>query len=84
MQYPGTAQHHVQCHTLLHVVAADTMTGLRYIDEVIPHLRLFHGPVGNIFVCMDDNTPYHRTLIVQECIDSEVSQHIAWPERSGD
>ncbi|GFT97038.1 HTH_Tnp_Tc3_2 domain-containing protein [Trichonephila clavipes] len=42
--------------TRLHVVANGTMTGQRYIDEVLlPHVRLFRGAVGDKFVFMDDN-----------------------------
>ncbi|GFW41579.1 transposable element Tc1 transposase [Trichonephila clavipes] len=51
--------------TRLHVVANGTMTGQRYIDEVLlPHVRLFRGAVGDKFVFMDDNATYHRTLAV--------------------
>ncbi|GFU36452.1 hypothetical protein TNCV_484551 [Trichonephila clavipes] len=36
--------------TRLHVVANGTMTGQRYIDEVVlPHVRLFRGAVGDKF-----------------------------------
>ncbi|GFW02116.1 transposable element Tcb2 transposase [Trichonephila clavipes] len=56
----------------LHVVANGTMTGQRYIDEVLlPHVRLFRGAVGDKFVFMDDNATCHRTLAVQDCLDSE-------------
>ncbi|GFU53068.1 transposable element Tcb2 transposase [Trichonephila clavipes] len=45
--------------TPLHVVANGTMTGQRYIDEVLlPHVRLFRGAVGDKFVFMDDNATY--------------------------
>ncbi|GFW56604.1 transposable element Tcb2 transposase [Trichonephila clavipes] len=45
--------------TRLHVVANWTMTGQRYIDEVLlPHVRLFRGAVGDKFVFMDDNATY--------------------------
>ncbi|GFW28860.1 transposable element Tcb2 transposase [Trichonephila clavipes] len=45
--------------TRLHVVANGTMTGQRYIDEVLlPHVRLFCGAVGDKFVFMDDNATY--------------------------
>ncbi|GFU42743.1 transposable element Tcb2 transposase [Trichonephila clavipes] len=55
--------------TCLHVVANGTMTGQRYIDEVLlPHVRLFRGAVGDKFVFMDDNATCHRTLAVQECL----------------
>ncbi|GFV54425.1 transposable element Tc1 transposase [Trichonephila clavipes] len=45
--------------TRLHVVANETMTGQRYIDEVLlPHVCLFRGAVGDKFVFMDDNATY--------------------------
>ncbi|GFX01406.1 transposable element Tcb2 transposase [Trichonephila clavipes] len=54
------------------VVANGTMTGQRYIDEVLlPHVRLFRGAVGDKFVFMDDNATCHRTLAVQDCLDSK-------------
>ncbi|GFV24459.1 transposable element Tcb1 transposase [Trichonephila clavipes] len=69
----------------LHVVANGTMTGQRYIDEVLlPHVRLFRGAVGDKFVLMDDNATCHRTLAVQDCLDSEGIQRLVWPARSPD
>ncbi|GFT20718.1 hypothetical protein TNCV_3847651 [Trichonephila clavipes] len=56
----------------LNVVANGTMTGQRYIDEVLPHVRLFRGAVGDKFVFMDDNATCYRTLAVQDCLNSEV------------
>ncbi|GFV25171.1 transposable element Tcb2 transposase [Trichonephila clavipes] len=71
--------------TRLHVVANGTMTGQRYIEEVLlPHVRLFRGAVGDKFVFMDDNATGHRTLAVQDCIDSEGIQRLVWPARSPD
>ncbi|GFX57275.1 transposable element Tcb1 transposase [Trichonephila clavipes] len=71
--------------TRLHVVANGTMTGQRYIDEVLlPHVRLFRGDVGDKFVFMDDNATCHRTLAVQDCLDSEGIQRLVWPARSPD
>ncbi|GFX05963.1 DDE_3 domain-containing protein [Trichonephila clavipes] len=71
--------------TRLHVVANGTMTGQRYIDEVLlPHVRLFLGAVGDKFVFMDDNATCHRTLAVQDCPDSEGIQRLVWPVRSPD
>ncbi|GFU63188.1 transposable element Tcb2 transposase [Trichonephila clavipes] len=71
--------------TRLHVVANGTMTGQRYIDEVLlPHVRLFRGAVGDKFVFMDDNATCYRTLAVQDCLDSEGIQHLVWPARSPD
>ncbi|GFY12578.1 transposable element Tcb2 transposase [Trichonephila clavipes] len=72
-------------HTRLHVVANGTMTGQRYIDEVLlPHVRLFRGAVGDKFVFMDDNATCHRTLAVQDCLDHEGIQRLLWPARSPD
>ncbi|GFV94004.1 transposable element Tcb2 transposase [Trichonephila clavipes] len=49
----------IKGRTRLHVVANGTMTGQRYIDEVLlPHVRLFRGAVGDKFVFMDDNATY--------------------------
>ncbi|GFU43862.1 transposable element Tcb2 transposase [Trichonephila clavipes] len=71
--------------TRLHVVANGTMTGQRYIDEVLlPHVRLFRGAVGDKFVFMEDNATCHRTLAVQDCLDSEGIQRLVWPARSPD
>ncbi|GFW05507.1 transposable element Tcb2 transposase [Trichonephila clavipes] len=71
--------------TRLHVVANGTMTGQRYIDEVLlPHVRLFRGAVGDKFVFMDDNATCHRTLAVQDCVDSKGIQRLVWPARSPD
>ncbi|GFV69791.1 transposable element Tcb2 transposase [Trichonephila clavipes] len=45
--------------TRLHVIANGTMTGQRYIDEVLlPHVRLFRGAVVDKFVFMDYNATY--------------------------
>ncbi|GFW18415.1 transposable element Tcb1 transposase [Trichonephila clavipes] len=56
--------------TRLHVAANGTMTGQRYIDEVLlPHVRLFRGAVSYKFVFMDDNATSHRTRAVQDCLD---------------
>ncbi|GFX85143.1 transposable element Tc3 transposase [Trichonephila clavipes] len=69
----------------LYVVANGTMTGQRYIDEVLlAHVRLFRVAVGDKFVFMDDNATRHRTLTVQDCLDREGIQHLVWPARSPD
>ncbi|GFT51766.1 transposable element Tc1 transposase [Trichonephila clavipes] len=71
--------------TSLYAVANGTMTGQRYIDEVqLPHVRLLRGAVFDKFVFMDDNATYHRTLTVQDCLDSEGIQRLVWPARSPD
>ncbi|GFU52652.1 uncharacterized protein TNCV_3134881 [Trichonephila clavipes] len=71
--------------TRLHGAVNGTMTSQRYIDEVLlPHVRLFRGAVGDKFVFMDDNATCHRTLAVQDCLDSEGIQRLVWPARSPD
>ncbi|GFW00990.1 transposable element Tcb1 transposase [Trichonephila clavipes] len=71
--------------TRLHVVANGTMTGQRYIDEVLlPHVRLFRGAVGDKFVFMDDNATCHPTVAVQDCLDIEGIQRLVCPARSPD
>ncbi|GFU68123.1 transposable element Tc3 transposase [Trichonephila clavipes] len=71
--------------TRLHVVANGTMTGQRYVDEVLlPHVRLFRGAVGDKFVFMYDNATCYRTLAVQDCLASEGIQRLVWPARSPD
>ncbi|GFU55725.1 transposable element Tc1 transposase [Trichonephila clavipes] len=59
MQYHGVGRHHDQWPHALNVVANGTMTGQRYIEEVLlPYVRLFRGAVGDKFVFMDDNATY--------------------------
>ncbi|GFX80192.1 transposable element Tc1 transposase [Trichonephila clavipes] len=71
--------------TCLHVVANGTMTGQRYIDEVLlPHVPLFRGAVSDKFVFMDDSATCHRTLAVQDCLDGEGIRRLIWPARSPD
>ncbi|GFW22706.1 transposable element Tcb2 transposase [Trichonephila clavipes] len=83
-QYP-TCSIMINGRTRLHVVANGTMTGQRYIDEVLlPRVHLFRGAVGDKFVFMDDNATCHRTLAVQDCLDSEGIQRLVWPARSPD
>ncbi|GFV32694.1 transposable element Tcb2 transposase [Trichonephila clavipes] len=77
----------INCRTHLHVVANGTMACQRYMDEVLlPHVRLFCGAVGDKFVFMDVNATCHRTLAVQDCLDSENIQRLVWPHtvRSSD
>ncbi|GFV32697.1 transposable element Tcb2 transposase [Trichonephila clavipes] len=70
----------INCRTHLHVVANGTMACQRYMDEVLlPHVRLFCGAVGDKFVFMDVNATCHRTLAVQDCLDSENIQRLVWP-----
>ncbi|GFW34885.1 transposable element Tcb2 transposase [Trichonephila clavipes] len=85
MQYHGVGRHHDQWPHAPTFGSNGTMTGQRYIDEVLlPHVRLFRGAVGDKFVFMDDNATCHRTLAVQDCLDSEGIQRLVWTARSPD
>ncbi|GFW17270.1 transposable element Tc1 transposase [Trichonephila clavipes] len=74
----------INSRTCLHVVAKGTMTGQPYIEVLLPHVRLLPGAVGDKFVFMDDNATCHRTLAVQDCLDSEGIQRLVWPAHSPD
>ncbi|GFU05687.1 transposable element Tcb2 transposase [Trichonephila clavipes] len=81
----GVGRHHDQWPHAPTYGCEWTMTGQRYIDEVLlSHDRLFRGAVGDKFVFMDDNATCHRTLAVQHCLDSEGIQRLVWPARSPD
>ncbi|GFV67210.1 transposable element Tc1 transposase [Trichonephila clavipes] len=85
MQYHGVAGIMINGRMRLHVVVNGTMTGQRYIDEVLlHHVRLFRGAVGDKFVFMDDNATCHQTLAVQDCLDREGIQRLVWPAHSPD
>ena len=71
--------------THLHVFATVTIMGQRYIDEVLlPQVHLFSGALEDKFVFLEDNATCHRTLSVQDCLDSEVIQRLTRPARSTD
>ncbi|GFU86912.1 transposable element Tcb2 transposase [Trichonephila clavipes] len=60
MQYHGVGRHHDQWPHAPTCGCNGTVTGQRYIDEVLlPHVRLFPGAVGDKFVFMDDNGTCH-------------------------
>ncbi|GFX00788.1 uncharacterized protein TNCV_4577551 [Trichonephila clavipes] len=70
--------------TRLHVVANGTMTGQRYIDEVLlPHVRLFRGAVGDKFVFGRQRNMSSNTRCSGLC-DREGIQRLVWPARSPD
>ncbi|GFV35905.1 uncharacterized protein TNCV_2866641 [Trichonephila clavipes] len=49
-----------------------SVTGDRYYEEVLlPHVHLFRGAIGPDFIFMDDNARAHRTLAVEELLESE-------------
>ncbi|GFU81727.1 transposable element Tcb2 transposase [Trichonephila clavipes] len=58
--------------TVLHIFDRGSVIGDRYCEEVIlPHVRLFRGAIDPDFIFMDDNARSHRTLAVEELLESE-------------
>ncbi|GFX73167.1 transposable element Tcb2 transposase [Trichonephila clavipes] len=58
--------------TELHILDRGSVTGDSYCDEVLlPHVRLFRGAIGPDFIFMDANARSHRTLTVEELLESE-------------
>ncbi|GFU73597.1 transposable element Tcb2 transposase [Trichonephila clavipes] len=58
--------------TKLHILNRGSVTGDSYCDEVLlPHVRLFRGAIGPYFIFMDANARPHRTLAVEELLESE-------------
>ncbi|GFU74888.1 hypothetical protein TNCV_2702461 [Trichonephila clavipes] len=78
MQYHGVSRHHDQWPHALHVVANGTMTGQRYIDEVLlPHVRLSVVlSVINLFFYGRQRNMSLNTPAVQHCSDSEGIQRL--------
>ncbi|GFW46780.1 transposable element Tcb2 transposase [Trichonephila clavipes] len=71
--------------TELHIFDRGSVTGDRYCEEVLlPHVRLFRGAIGPDFTFMDDNARLHRTLAVEELLDSEDITRRDWPAYSPD
>ncbi|GFU87993.1 transposable element Tcb2 transposase [Trichonephila clavipes] len=71
--------------TELHIFDRGSVTGDRYCEEVLlPHVRLFRGAIGPDFIFMDDNARPHRTLAVEELLESENITRMDWPAYSPD
>lgn len=71
--------------TELHVFDRGSVTGDRYCKELLlPHVRLFRGAIGPDFIFMHDNAGPHRTLAVEELLESEDITRMDWPVYSLD
>ncbi|GFY18789.1 transposable element Tcb2 transposase [Trichonephila clavipes] len=71
--------------TELHIFDRGYVTGDRYCEEVlVPHVRLFRGAIGPDFLFMDDNARPHRTLAVEELLESEDITRMDWTAYSPD
>ncbi|GFX05505.1 transposable element Tcb2 transposase [Trichonephila clavipes] len=71
--------------TEVHIFDRWSVIGDRYCEEVLlPHVRLFRGAIGLDFIFMDDNARPHRTLAVEELLESEDITRMDWPAYSPD
>ncbi|GFW60094.1 transposable element Tcb2 transposase [Trichonephila clavipes] len=71
--------------TELYIFDIESVTGDRYCEEVLlPHVRLFRGAIGRDFIFMDDNARPHRTLDVEELLESEDITRMDSPAYSPD
>ena len=57
--------------TELHTFDSGSLTGERYYDDILLHVRLFRGAIGPDFRFMDDNARPHRAFAVEELLESE-------------
>ncbi|KFM69674.1 Transposable element Tcb2 transposase, partial [Stegodyphus mimosarum] len=72
----------VDGRTDLHFFDTGSVTGQRYRDEVLE--PLFRGAVGPDFIFMDDNAPCHRSVLVDDFLETENIQRMSWPANSPD
>ncbi|GFW29029.1 transposable element Tc3 transposase [Trichonephila clavipes] len=71
--------------TELHIFDRGSVIEDRYCEEILlPHVRLFRGAIGPDFIFMDDNARPHRTLAVEELLESEDITRMDWPAYSPD
>ncbi|GFW91826.1 transposable element Tcb2 transposase [Trichonephila clavipes] len=71
--------------TDLHIFDAGSVNGTRYCNEILlPYVRLFRGAMGLQFLFMDENAPCHRTVAVEQLLESEDIERMDWPARSPD
>ncbi|GFS47959.1 transposable element Tcb2 transposase [Trichonephila clavipes] len=69
----------------LHFFDTGSVTAQRYRDEGLePYVRLFRGAVGPDFIFMDDNTPCHRAVLIDDFLETENIQRMSWPANSPD
>ncbi|GFY26986.1 transposable element Tcb2 transposase [Trichonephila clavipes] len=62
-----------------------SVIGDRYCEEVLlPHVRLVRATIGPDFIFMENNARPHRTLAVEELLESEDITRMDWPEYSSD
>ncbi|GFX58754.1 transposable element Tcb2 transposase [Trichonephila clavipes] len=71
--------------TDLHIFDTGSVNGTCYCNEILlPYVRLFRGAMGLQFLFMDDSAPCHRTVAVEQLLESEDIERMNWPARSPD
>ncbi|GFV24667.1 transposable element Tcb2 transposase [Trichonephila clavipes] len=71
--------------TELHIFDRGSVTGDRFYEDVLlPHVRMFRGAIGPDFIFMDNNARPHRTLAVEELLESEDITRMDCPAYSPD
>ncbi|KFM74985.1 Transposable element Tc1 transposase, partial [Stegodyphus mimosarum] len=71
--------------TELHVFDRGSVTGERCCEQVLlPYVGLFRGTISPDLIFMDDNARPHRTLAVEELLESEDITRMDWPAYSPD
>ncbi|GBL94925.1 Transposable element Tcb2 transposase [Araneus ventricosus] len=72
-------------HTDLHVFHGETLTGVRYRDEILdPYVRPYASAIGNDFSLMDDNARPHRAAVVEDYLEGHGLERMEWPTQSPD
>ncbi|GFT28108.1 DDE_3 domain-containing protein [Trichonephila clavipes] len=66
------------CRTPLYVFERDSVTDVRYREEVMePYVCVFRGACGPEYILIDDNVLPHRILLADEFLESE-DVHTVW------
>lgn len=69
----------------LQIFQAGSVTSVHYCIEILlPHMRLFRGAAGPVFLLMDGNTTPYPTVAVTELLKSDDIQRMDCPSRSRD
>ena len=72
-----------QGKTDLHVIDNDTLTALRYVNEILDvYVSPYEGGVGENFILMDDNARAHRARITDQYLEQATIVRMEWPARS--
>ena len=69
----------------LHIMAARTLTTVRYRDEILdPIVRPFAGAIENNFILMQDNACPHMARLTMDYLYHEGIEVMDWPTWSPD